>query len=44
MMRKFDFQPDYQHLIGVGIDAKHSNEDQIATFDRWIYGHDRCCK
>jgi len=23
-------------LIGVGIDAKHSNEDQIATFDRWI--------
>ena len=23
-------------LIGVGIDAKHSNEDQIATFDKWI--------
>jgi uroporphyrinogen decarboxylase len=23
-------------VIGVGIDAKHSNEDQIATFDKWI--------
>ena len=23
-------------LIGVGIDAKHSNEDQIASFDKWI--------
>lgn len=23
-------------LIDVGIDAKHSNEDQIATFDKWI--------
>jgi len=25
-----------ESLIEVGIDAKHSNEDQIATFDRWI--------
>ena len=23
-------------IIGLGIDAKHSNEDQIAPFDRWI--------
>ena len=23
-------------VINVGIDAKHSNEDQIATFDKWI--------
>ncbi len=23
-------------LIATGIDAKHSNEDQIATFDKWI--------
>jgi uroporphyrinogen decarboxylase len=28
-------------LIALGIDAKHSNEDTIAPFDRWIrdYGH-----
>ncbi len=28
-------------LIAIGIDAKHSNEDQIAPFDRWIelYGN-----
>ena len=25
-----------EDLIGLGIDAKHSNEDQIAPFDRWI--------
>lgn len=25
-----------EDLIGAGIDAKHSNEDQIATFDKWI--------
>jgi uroporphyrinogen decarboxylase len=25
-----------EDVIGAGIDAKHSNEDQIATFDRWI--------
>ncbi len=25
-----------EDLIGTGIDAKHSNEDQIAPFDRWI--------
>jgi uroporphyrinogen decarboxylase len=29
----FDVMED---LIGLGIDAKHSNEDQIAPFDRWI--------
>ena len=29
----FDIMED---LIEVGIDAKHSNEDQIATFDKWI--------
>ena len=28
-------------MIEMGIDAKHSNEDQIAPFDKWIdlYGH-----
>lgn len=25
-----------ENLIDIGIDAKHSNEDQIAPFDRWI--------
>ncbi len=25
-----------EDLIGAGIDAKHSNEDQIATFEKWI--------
>ena len=25
-----------EDLIGLRIDAKHSNEDQIAPFDRWI--------
>ena len=25
-----------EDIIGLGIDAKHSNEDQIAPFDRWI--------
>jgi len=25
-----------EDLIALGIDAKHSNEDQIAAFDRWI--------
>ena len=25
-----------EDLIGLGIDAKHSNEDAIAPFDRWI--------
>ena len=25
-----------ENLIGAGIDAKHSNEDQIAPFDKWI--------
>lgn len=25
-----------EDLIGLGIDAKHSNEDQIAPFDTWI--------
>lgn len=29
----FEVMPD---LIAAGIDAKHSNEDQIAPFDRWI--------
>ena len=30
-----------EDLIGLGIDAKHSNEDQIAPFDKWIdlYGN-----
>ena len=28
--------PIMDDVIGVGIDAKHSNEDQIATFDKWI--------
>jgi uroporphyrinogen decarboxylase len=34
----FDVMND---LLGVGIDLKHSNEDVIAPFDRWIdmYGH-----
>ena len=31
--RIFDVMED---LLAVGIDAKHSNEDQIAPFDRWI--------
>jgi uroporphyrinogen decarboxylase len=26
-------------IIACGIDAKHSNEDQIAPFDRWINGY-----
>ena len=25
-----------EDIIGLGIDAKHSNEDQIAPFDKWI--------
>ncbi len=25
-----------ENLVEVGIDAKHSNEDQIAVFDKWI--------
>jgi len=25
-----------EDLIGLGIDAKHSNEDQIAPFEKWI--------
>ncbi len=29
----FDVMED---IIGLGIDAKHSNEDQIAPFDKWI--------
>ena len=29
----FDLMPE---IISLGIDAKHSNEDQIATFDKWI--------
>ncbi|MEN6458186.1 MAG: uroporphyrinogen decarboxylase family protein [Thermoguttaceae bacterium] len=29
----FDVMED---LVALGIDAKHSNEDQIAPFDRWI--------
>lgn len=29
----FEIMPD---IIGLGIDAKHSNEDQIAPFDKWI--------
>lgn len=29
----FDLMPD---IISQGIDAKHSNEDQIARFERWI--------
>jgi uroporphyrinogen decarboxylase len=29
----FDVMED---LIGLGIDAKHSNEDQIAPYDKWI--------
>jgi uroporphyrinogen decarboxylase len=29
----FDVMDD---IIALGIDAKHSNEDQIATFDKWI--------
>jgi hypothetical protein len=28
--------PVMDEIIGCGIDAKHSNEDQIAPFDRWI--------
>ena len=28
--------PIMEDLIDVGIDAKHSNEDQIAAFDKWI--------
>jgi uroporphyrinogen decarboxylase len=28
--------PVMDDLIGAGIDAKHSNEDQIAVFDEWI--------
>jgi uroporphyrinogen decarboxylase len=29
----FDLMPD---IISLGIDAKHSNEDQIAPFEKWI--------
>lgn len=29
----FEIMPD---IIGLGIDAKHSNEDQIAPFEEWI--------
>lgn len=29
----FELMPD---IIALGIDAKHSNEDQIAPFERWI--------
>lgn len=29
----FEIMPD---IITLGIDAKHSNEDQIAPFDEWI--------
>jgi len=34
----FDLMPD---IISLGIDAKHSNEDQIAPFEKWIklYGN-----
>jgi uroporphyrinogen decarboxylase len=28
--------PVMEEIIACGIDAKHSNEDQIAPFDRWI--------
>ncbi len=28
--------PLMEDIIALGIDAKHSNEDQIALFDRWI--------
>ena len=28
-----------EDLLDVGIDAKHSNEDSIAPFDRWIEGY-----
>jgi uroporphyrinogen decarboxylase len=28
-------------IIACGIDAKHSNEDQIASFDRWITGYNQ---
>ena len=28
--------PIMEEIIACGIDAKHSNEDQIAPFDRWI--------
>lgn len=28
--------PVMEDLIGAGIDAKHSNEDQIAPFDEWV--------
>jgi hypothetical protein len=33
--------PVMEDIIGLGIDAKHSNEDQIALFDTWIemYGN-----
>ena len=30
------FLNSFRALIDAGIDAKHSNEDQIAPFDRWI--------
>lgn len=34
----FEIMPD---IISIGIDAKHSNEDQIAPFNEWIkqYGN-----
>ncbi|MFH0758207.1 MAG: uroporphyrinogen decarboxylase family protein [Bacteroidota bacterium] len=31
-----DIFPVMEEIIACGIDAKHSNEDQIAPFDRWI--------
>jgi len=34
----FDIMPD---LIALGINAKHSNEDTIAPFDRWISDYGR---
>jgi len=31
-----------EHIIGTGIDAKHSNEDVIAAYDRWIEDYGDC--
>jgi uroporphyrinogen decarboxylase len=33
--------PVMDAVIDAGIDAKHSNEDQIAPFSRWIEGYGR---
>ncbi|MDP2338519.1 MAG: hypothetical protein Q8N05_19130 [Bacteroidota bacterium] len=30
------FEPNYQNILNLGIDAKHSNKDQIAPFSVWI--------